>query len=76
MLSFLIVVLVIVGLSFIFLGFNIFFRRKGFPETEVGRNKEMRKMGLTCPKCDDIQNNRKLKSAVRINPEKLRIVNS
>ncbi|OFY50112.1 MAG: hypothetical protein A2Y87_03685 [Bacteroidetes bacterium RBG_13_46_8] len=76
MLSFLIVVLVIVGLSFIFLGFNIFFRRKGFPETEVGRNKEMRKMGLTCPKCDNIQNNRKLKSAVRINPEKLRIVNS
>ena len=76
MLSFLIVVLVIVGLSFIFLGFNIFFRRKGFPETEVGRNKEMRKMGLTCPKCDDMQNNRKLKSAVRINPEKLRIVNS
>lgn len=76
MLSFLIVVLVIVGLSFIFLGFNIFFRRKGFPETEVGRNKEMRKMGLTCPKCDDMQNNRKLKSSVRINPEKLRIVNS
>jgi len=75
MLPYLIIVLAIVVISFIFLGFNIFFRKRSFPETEIGRNREMRKLGLTCPKCDEIRDNRKKKTSSRIDPEKLRIIN-
>jgi hypothetical protein len=74
MLAYLIIVLTVVGISFIFLGFNIFFRRKSFPETEIGRNKEMRKLGLTCPKCDEIRDHRKKKTISPINPSTLRII--
>jgi hypothetical protein len=74
MLTYLIIVLAIVVISFIFLGFNIFFRKKSFPETEIGRNKEMRKLGLTCPKYDEIREHRKKKAIPRIDPEKLRII--
>jgi hypothetical protein len=74
MLTYLIIVLAIVVISFVFLGFNIFFRRKSFPETEIGRNKEMQKLGLTCPKCDEIRDHRKKKTIPRIDPGKLRIL--
>jgi septation ring formation regulator EzrA len=74
MLTYLIIVLAIVVISFIFLGFNIFFRKKNFPETEIGRNREMRKLGLTCPKRDEIHEHRKKKSIPRIDPQKLRII--
>ena len=73
MLEYLIIVLVVVIASFVFLGFNIFFRRKSFPETEVGRNSEMRKLGLNCPKCDEIKTRRKSKTVIKINPDNLRI---
>ena len=74
MIAYLIIVLTIVVISFVFLGFNIFFRRKTFPETEIGRNKEMRKLGLSCPKCDEIREHRNRKTIPRINPSKLRII--
>jgi septation ring formation regulator EzrA len=74
MLAYLIIVLAIVVISFVFLGFNIFFRRKSFPETEIGRNKEMRKLGLTCPKCDEISKYRKKKTIPPIHPSTLRII--
>ncbi|MBN1414891.1 MAG: hypothetical protein JW973_07310 [Bacteroidales bacterium] len=74
MLEYLVIVLLIVIASFIFLGFNIFFRRKSFPETEVGHNREMRKLGLSCPKCDEIRIHRKPKSFPKINPDKLKII--
>ena len=45
---------VLVTLAFIALGIRIFFIKGGkFPETEVGRNREMRKLGLTCAKCEE-----------------------
>ena len=75
MLAYLLIVLAVVVISFVFLGFNIFFRKKSFPETEIGRNREMRKLGLTCPKCEEIRDHRKKKTISRIDPEKLRIIN-
>jgi len=71
MLNFVLIVLAVVLISFVFLGFNIFFRKKRFPETEIGRNREMRKLGIGCPKSEEKQLHRKLKPAVKINPEDL-----
>jgi len=73
MLNFVFIILAVVLISFVFLGFNVFFRKKRFPETEIGRNKEMRKLGLTCPKCEEIQRYGKLNPTVKINPEELTI---
>ncbi len=40
---------VLVGLCVIGLCFNIIFRKNGeFPQTEISRNKEMRKRGIRC----------------------------
>ena len=47
------IALVVVSISFIILGLNIFFRKKAFPETEVGKNKTMREMGIFCVKCEE-----------------------
>ena len=48
--------LLLVGLSIIGLCFNIIFRKNGrFPETEISRNKEMRKRGIKCAKDDEMK---------------------
>ncbi|SDC29078.1 hypothetical protein [Williamwhitmania taraxaci] len=36
------------------LGFNIFFLKKKFPETEVGHNKDMRKRGIKCARTEEM----------------------
>ena len=56
----LLLVSVFVGIAFIALGFNIFFRKKKFPQTEIGRNKEMRKLGITCAKSEEIKCRREI----------------
>jgi hypothetical protein len=65
-----------VAIAFLLLGLNIFFRKDGkFPETEVGRNKQMRNLGITCPKCDEIQAWREVKKRgkLKIKPSELKI---
>lgn len=48
--------LVLVGLCVIGLCFNIIFRKNGhFPETEISRNKEMRKRGIICAKEEELR---------------------
>lgn len=48
--------LILIGLSILGLCFNIIFRKNGrFPETEISRNKEMRKLGIKCAKDDEIK---------------------
>ncbi|MFO7829023.1 MAG: hypothetical protein R6V23_10405 [Bacteroidales bacterium] len=48
-------------LAFIALGFNVFFRKnKKFPETSVGKNKDMRKLGLSCAKHEEIRCRREI----------------
>jgi hypothetical protein len=47
-------VIVILSIAFIALGFNIFFRNKKFPQTSVGKNKDMAKLGLSCAKHEEV----------------------
>ena len=47
---------VLVGLCVMGLCFNIMFRKNGrFPETEISRNKEMRKRGIICAKEEELR---------------------
>jgi len=63
----------LVALAFLGLGFNIFFRKDGkFPEREVGKNRQMRKLNISCARCEELARYRKKK--IRINPGKLKIV--
>jgi hypothetical protein len=57
----LILSVILTGFAFLALGIKIFFVKKGkFPETSVGHNKEMRKLGLTCPRQEEIICRRKV----------------
>ena len=52
----------IVGIAFAGLGLNLLFRKNGkFPETEVGSNKNMRNLGITCTKHDEMKIHRQEK---------------
>jgi len=46
----------LVALAILGLGFSIFFRKNGkFPETGVGHNPEMRKLGLNCARAEELK---------------------
>ena len=47
------VTLAVVAVCVLGLGVNIFFRRKPFPQFDVGGNEEMRKRGIRCFKDED-----------------------
>lgn len=48
--------IVLVGLCVAGLCFNILFRKNGrFPETEISRNPEMRKLGIRCAKEEELR---------------------
>jgi hypothetical protein len=42
--------LLFIGLGVLGMAFNIIFRKKEFPQTDVGSNEEMRKRGIHCMK--------------------------
>ncbi|MDR2359559.1 MAG: hypothetical protein LBD87_07175 [Prevotellaceae bacterium] len=45
----------VIGLCVAGLAFNILVRKNGkFPETEIAKNKNMRQLGITCVKQDEI----------------------
>ena len=69
----LIIAVIVTAFSFLFLGFNIFFRKKKFPATSVGKNKEMAKRGIYCVKCEENKNFRKRKKII-IKPSKLKVI--
>jgi len=47
---------VIVAVSFLAMGISVLVRKNGkFPTFEIGKNKEMRKLGITCAKHDEIK---------------------
>jgi hypothetical protein len=55
MLKVLIMAFLLVGLAFLGLAFRILFVRGGrFPQTSVGKNRQMRELGITCVKHDEI----------------------
>ena len=48
--------IILIGLCVFGLCFNIIFRKDGnFPETEIERNKELRKRGITCAKEEEMK---------------------
>jgi len=56
--------LALIGLGVFGMCFNIIFRNRDFPQTEVGENKEMRKLGIRCMReiDDELFANNKKKS--------------
>jgi hypothetical protein len=62
-LTLMVIAIAVVALCFALLAFNLIFRKNGrFPETEIGRNKNMRKLGITCVQQDERNTRRKNKS--------------
>jgi multisubunit Na+/H+ antiporter MnhC subunit len=54
MLQIFIITAILIGLSMLLLGTQILLKKKGkFPETHVGHNKDMRKLGISCAKCEN-----------------------
>jgi len=52
----LLLVLGILSIALLAMGFNVFFRKnKKFPQSSVGHNKEMRKLGITCARSTEIK---------------------
>ena len=70
----LVVSTLIVLVSFLFLGMNIIFLKRKFPETSVGHNKNMKELGITCVKCEELAKVKTEKNKIRINPKELRMV--
>jgi hypothetical protein len=53
---------VMVGIAFLALGIGIFILpARKFPETEVGHNRHMRELGITCAKCEEQRSWREMK---------------
>jgi hypothetical protein len=54
----------LVALAFAGLGLNMLIRKNGrFPQTEVGSNKNMKNLGITCTKQDEMKIYRALKKS-------------
>lgn len=53
MLQLIIITGALVTVAILLIGINVFFFGRKFPETEVGRNPDMIKLGLRCPKCEE-----------------------
>ena len=51
----LLLVLGILSIALLAMGFNVFFRKKKFPSSSVGGNKELRKKGLKCARGEEIK---------------------
>ena len=70
------IAVILVSVAFIALGIGIFFRRDGkFPETEIGKNKKMRELGIYCVKCEERKewNKSRRNRKTKIQPNKLKI---
>jgi hypothetical protein len=71
MLKLIVIVAVIVAISLLLLGINIFIFGRKFPETEVGKNKNMIKLGIKCPHCEERSRYQRVKP-FRIKADELR----
>ncbi|HEX2394216.1 MAG TPA: hypothetical protein VHI78_02660 [Bacteroidales bacterium] len=61
MIQFLFIVILITAISLLLLGINIYVFGKKFPETEVGKNRNIMRLGLTCPSCEERAHYRKVR---------------
>jgi hypothetical protein len=73
-LTILIASVIVVIFSTLLLGFNIFFLKKKFPETHVGHNSNMKKLGISCVKCEEQKKFRQEKVKFNLDASKLRMV--
>jgi hypothetical protein len=71
MLQLILIASALVAVALLLLGINIFVFGRKFPETEVGKNKNMIRLGLRCPHCEERTRYRKLRP-VKINVKSLR----
>lgn len=55
MIQLFIITIVLLAIAFIGISINVLQSRR-FPEFHVGRNKDMRKRGIACAKCEDAGN--------------------
>ncbi len=56
MLEVLVISFILLGIAFLGLAFRILFVREGrFPQTSVGKNKQMKELGITCVKHDELK---------------------
>lgn len=56
MLKVLLITIVLMAFVFLLLGIQTFFtKKKKFPETEIGHNKNMAKLGISCAKHSEYQ---------------------
>jgi hypothetical protein len=62
----------IVALSVMLIGINVFFFKRKFPETEIGRNKDMIRLGIRCPQCEERKNFRRSKRPAKIHIKNMR----
>ncbi|MFA7116884.1 MAG: hypothetical protein WC140_06640 [Bacteroidales bacterium] len=51
----LIAALIFLGIGIFLMAFNVIFRHKPFPDSEIGHNKELLKRGITCATDDEIR---------------------
>ena len=51
----LIAAIIFVGLAVLIMCFNIIFRNKPFPDSEIGHSKELRKRGIVCAKEEEMK---------------------
>lgn len=66
MIKILLLSLVFISIAFLALGVNIFIRKKKFPHTHIGGNKEMAKRGIYCAKTFDKIEQKKVKEEIRL----------
>jgi hypothetical protein len=56
MLKVLIISFILLGMAFLGLAHRVLFVREGrFPQTSIGKNKQMRELGITCVKHDELK---------------------
>jgi hypothetical protein len=56
MLKVIIISSILLGIAFLGLAFRILFIREGrFPQTSISKNKQMRELGITCVKHDELK---------------------
>lgn len=64
--------LALLSIGILGMAVNIVFRKKRFPETHVGHNKEMKKRGIVCAKTMDRQEQEKVNNQIRY--DKVRLI--
>jgi hypothetical protein len=63
------ITMILMALAFAGLGVNILFRKNGkFPQTEVGSNKNMKNLGITCTRQDEMKIFRQEKKSGKSEP--------